>query len=83
MDSSLYTKLQTEIASNRTIFSDNQGKLSDMIGEYNKVVRKKFITSAILNKEPMNAEDFIVTSDATEKAFDSGKAEVLNLRGDN
>lgn len=80
LDSTVYTTLQREISANRKSFNNDQAKVIDRVETYNEYIEKKFITAAILNKETINAEEFIVTSDATEDAFNSGKANEINLR---
>lgn len=83
LDSSVYTTLQREISASRTAFANNQTKVLDRIREYNTFIRKKFITSAILNKQEIDPNKYIVTSTATQEAFDSGTADEINLRGNN
>lgn len=80
LDSSVYTTLQREISANRTTFDNNQAKVVDRIREYNTFVERKFITSAILNKNKIDANKYIVTSQSTEDAFNSGSADEIQLR---
>lgn len=82
LDSSVYTTLQRELSANRKTFDNNQAKVVDRIREYNTYIERKFITSAILNKHKIDASQYIVTSQSTEDAFNSGVADEINLRGD-
>lgn len=82
LDTSVYKELQRTIASNRKIFDKNQGMLTDKIREYNTYIKKKFIMSAITNRTPMDAEKFIVTSQSTQDAFNTGMDKEINLRGE-
>lgn len=79
MSTELYTELQRQIESGRKTFDNNQKKITDVIREYNTYVKKHFIAAAILNKEPVNAEDYIVTSARTDAAFDSGQDEEVKM----
>ena len=80
LDSKVYTTLQRELSSNRKVFDNNQAKVLDRIREYNSFVQKKFVTSAILNKDKIDSNKYIVTSDATQDAFSSGTADEIKLR---
>lgn len=82
LDSTVYTTLQRELSANRKTFDNNQAKVVDRIREYNTFVERKFITSAILNKQKIDSSKYIVTSESTEDAFNSGKADEINLRGE-
>lgn len=79
LSSEVYTQLQREISAGRNTFNNNQKKISDLIREYNTYVRKHFIMAGITGREPMDANQFIVTSDRTDGAFNSGQDEQVNL----
>ncbi len=79
MSTELYTELQRQIESGRKTFDNNQKKVTDIIREYNTYIKKHFIVASILNKEPMNAEDYIVTSEKTDAAFQSGQDEEIKM----
>lgn len=81
LDSTVYTTLQRELSANRKTFDNNQAKVLDRIREYNTYVKKRFIVAAILNKRPIDSDKYIVTSNATEDAFNSGVADEIDLRG--
>ena len=61
---------------------NNQKKITDLIREYNSYVRKHVITSTIFNKKTMDSKDFIVTSERTSEAFNTGKDDKINIMGD-
>ena len=82
LDSSVYTELQRTIESGRNEFDNNQKKMTDLIREYNSYVRKHVITSTIFNKKTMDSKDFIVTSERTNEAFNTGKDDKINIMGD-
>lgn len=82
LDPTVYTTLQREMSANRKVFDGKQAMMADKIREYNTYVKKHFVTSAILNKEPMDADKFVVTSDSTVEAFDKGTADEINLKGE-
>lgn len=82
LDGSVYVELQREISAGRAQFDNNQKEIADMIREYNTYVRQHFIMSTIFNKKPMDPNKFIVTSERTQGAFDSGKDDAVNLNGD-
>ena len=82
LDSSVYTELQRTIESGRNEFDNNQKKITDLIREYNSYVRKHVITSTIFNKKTMDSKDFIVTSERTNEAFNTGKDDKINIMGD-
>ena len=79
MNTDLYTELQRQIEAGRKTFDNNQKKLIDVSREYNTYVRKHFIVAAILNKETINADDYVVTSERTDDAFKNGKDEEVKL----
>ena len=80
LDSSIYTTLQRELSANRKTFDNNQAKVIDRIREYNSFVQKKFITAAILNKQTIDSNKYILTSTDTQNAFESGTADEIKLR---
>lgn len=82
LDSTVYTTLQREMNANRTVFDKKQELMVDKIKEYNTYIRKHFIMASILNKQPKNADGFIVTSEGTKDAFKKGTADEINLRGE-
>jgi hypothetical protein len=75
----VYTTLQHQIGADRAKFSDEQTTLVDMIREYNKFVRQHFIISGFLHKNTIDADKYIVTSERTQGAFDSGKDGAIDL----
>lgn len=81
LDSTVYTTLQRELSANRKMFDNNQKMIIDKIREYNTYIKKNFIMATITNRKPMNSDDFIITSEATEQAFETGKADEINLWG--
>lgn len=82
LDPTVYTNLQRELSANRKVFDKNQSMIADKIREYNTYIKKKIIMSAITNRKPMDAQEFIITSVSTEEAFDKGTADEIDLRGD-
>lgn len=83
LDSEVYKSLQRELSANRKTFDKNQATLVDKIREYNSMVEKNFITSAILGKQKIDPNKYIVTSERTSHAFETGKDDEINLRGGN
>lgn len=80
LDSSVYTQLQRQIAADRATFSNNQTALLDIIREYNQGVEHSYIIVALItNRKPYNMDDYIVTSERTDNAFESGKDEAIEL----
>ncbi|MGO4497710.1 hypothetical protein AB4114_17675 [Paenibacillus sp. 2RAB27] len=80
MSSTLYTKLQNEVSSARTEFDRNQKKIADQVREYNTHIRKHVLMNAIFHFETMDAEKFIITSDRTSDAYQTGKDNEVKLR---
>lgn len=78
----VYTTLQLEIASGRTVFDNNQAKIVDMVREYNTYINTGlgYFYNFIFNYEQIDTDKFIVTSELTQKTFDSGKSDELQLR---
>jgi hypothetical protein len=84
LNGEVYTKLQNEISAGRIEFDRNQKKLLDIIAEYNRLVQHRGIIMAIITqRQPLDSDEYIVTSDTTKEAFDSGKAEEVDLKGGN
>lgn len=80
LDQSVFVNLQNEIISGRNAFNNNQKQMSDIIREYNTYVRKKFITATLLNYRVKDINQFIITSDRTQKAFDTKKDDEIKLK---
>lgn len=81
LDGAVYTQLQREIAAGRSTFDNNQKTMADIIREYNAFVRRCIVMSWMTGRQPKNVEDFIVTSNKTQKVFDSGKDDdIINLK---
>lgn len=54
-----------------------------MIAEYNRLVQHRGILMSLMTgRKPLDTDKYIVTSDNTQKAFDSGKADTIDLKGD-
>lgn len=79
MSTEVYTHLQNMIKSGRTEFDNNQKKIADIIREYNTFIRKCVIMNAIFRFDILDANDYIVTSEKTEKAFKTGKDDAIDL----
>lgn len=76
----VYTTLQRQIAADRAVFDNNQKKILDIINQYNTFVEHEAIIVAMLtNREPMKGSDFIITSERTEKTFESGQDDEIDL----
>lgn len=80
LDQSIFTSLQNEIASSRNAFNNSQKQITDIIREYNTYVKKKFITATICGYDTKNADDFITTSNRTDKAFEEKKDDEIKLK---
>jgi hypothetical protein len=81
LDTSVYTQLQREISSGRQQFDNNQKQIADIVREYNTYIRKHIIMTYLTNREPMDINLFIVTSEETENTFKDKKADEINLLG--
>jgi len=79
MSTELYMYLQNMIKAGRTEFDNNQKKIADIIREYNTFIRKCVIMNAIFRFDILDANDYIVTSEKTEKAFETGKDDAIDL----
>lgn len=82
MSAEVYTKLQNQISAGRKEFDNNQKTIADMIREYNTILIKYPIMTAITGKKQLDANNYIVTSERTSRAFDTGKDEEINLLGE-
>lgn len=82
LDPTVYTTLQRELSANRKMFDNKQAMVSDKVREYNTYIKKNFIMASITNRETKDANKYIVTSKDTEGAFESGKADEINLKGE-
>lgn len=82
-DSSIYKKIQQIISSGRKTFEMNQKILIDKKREYDTYI-SRFPTSliaGILGFPKIDMDKFkIITSDETEKAFETGKSKPIKLR---
>lgn len=74
----VYTQLQREISAGRETFKNSQTKLLDIIREYNDYVQTK-VFMIILGKQPLNMDDYIVTSQRTDDAFNDKKDDEVKL----
>lgn len=82
LDTKVYTKLQNQIASSRKEFDNNQKNIADKVREYNTAVRKYVIMNIIFRFEELDANKFVVTSERTEKTFETGKDNEINIKGE-
>ena len=81
LNTEVYAQLQREISAGRNTFDNNQKQIADIIREYNTYIKKKIIMSVITGRQPKDINKYIVTSEKTEKAFESGQDnETINLR---
>lgn len=80
LDTSVYTELQRTISNNRKTFDNNQTKIADIVREYNTYIRKHPIMKAITGKNTKDINDYIVTSERTEKAFETGKDDEIKIK---
>ncbi|KAJ50475.1 hypothetical protein BD780_003102 [Clostridium tetanomorphum] len=80
LDQKVFTNLQSEIAASRNAFNNNQKQINDVIREYNTYVKQKFITAAIFGFKTKDPKDFTVTSERTEKAFDTKLDDEIKLK---
>ncbi|AEO93404.1 virion structural protein [Bacillus phage G] len=77
----VYTNLQRQIAADRSTFNNNQKAILDIINQYNNYIEHDAIIIAfITNRKPIDSSKYIITSERTEKAFESGKDEVIDLQ---
>ena len=81
LDGKVYTELQREIAASREQFNNNQKKMVDVVREYNTYVQQKIFLAMFTGREPKKMDDYIVTSEKTQKAFDSKKDDAIDLGG--
>ncbi|MEC0230376.1 hypothetical protein [Paenibacillus alba] len=80
MNKDLYAKLQNEISAGRTEFDRNQKKIADLVREYNTHIRKHVLMNSIFHFETMDANKFIITSERTSDAYQTGKDDEVKLR---
>jgi len=81
LDTKVYTGIQREISANRKTFDNNQKQIADIIREYNTYIQQKPVMTMITGRKDIDAKDYVVTSDKTDKAFKNGKDEEINLTG--
>ena len=79
LETSVYIKLQDAISTNERSFNNDQKAIADKINIYNTYIRTHFIVATLLGKERMDSKKFIVTSETTQQAFSSGKADEVNI----
>lgn len=82
LDTKLYEKLQDAILDGEEDFQNRQNNITDQIGQYNTYLINHPIVASILNEKQLDANDYVVTSEATERAFDTGKADEIDLLGE-
>ena len=79
----VYTTLQRQIAADRGTFNNNQKKILDIINQYNTFIEHKAIIIAMLtNREPLDSSKYIVTSERTDNAFESGQDGTIDLKNE-
>lgn len=81
LDTKIYTDLARNISDNRKTFNNNQDQLTDIIREYNTYIQLKFVMAAITGRIELDPNDYITTSEQTTQAFDSKKADAINIAG--
>lgn len=81
LDTSVYKQLQQKIESGRKEFNNNQKTIADQVREYNGYIRRHFIMTAVSGLQQKDADEYMVLSDQTNGAFDSGKDGAVDLSG--
>lgn len=84
LDPSVYTKIQTTIEAGRTAFAADQTQLIDKKREYETMLdsNRGMMLKWVFGLPRINLDDYdIVTSDATQEAFDTKKADEVNVFG--
>lgn len=80
IDSSLYKNLMNQIGADRAVFNNNQKKVLDIINTYNTFIEHDAVIMAmIFNFDKIDSSKYIVTSERTDNAFESGKDEEIQL----
>ena len=79
MKTEVYTNLQNLIVAGRDKFSNSQTKIADMIREYNTYIRKHVVMNTLFRFKVLDANDYIVTSERTKKAFEKGEDDAIDL----
>lgn len=82
MGTEVYTNLQNAIESGRTSFANDQKTITDIIREYNTQIQRYVILNMFMNRQQKDAKDFIITSERTQNAFDSGKDDEIKIGGE-
>lgn len=80
MDTKIYIRLAEEISAGRKTFNNAQEKLVDIIREYNSYIRPRSFMCSIFNFKELDANDFIVTSERTNNAFETNEDDVIKLK---
>jgi hypothetical protein len=81
LDTKIYTDLARNISDNRKTFDNNQTALTDMIREYNTYIQHHFIMAMVTGRTELDANDYITTSEQTTQAFDTKKADAIQISG--
>ena len=78
-DSSLYARIQTVVEGQRTSFATRQKELRDVKREHDKLLRQfpGAFYNVFLSRDELDV--VLVTSDKTEKSFETGKDDSVNL----
>lgn len=79
IDTSIYGKIQEQIAVDRKHFKHQQDILIDKIREYNNLVQLKPISAAILQKQTKDPNVFIIVAKEATDAFNSGTDTQIDL----
>jgi len=80
LNGQVYSNLQQQVEAGRASFQNNQKAISDLIREYNVAIQKYVVMNAIFHFEKLDSKDFVVTSEKTEHAFETGKDDEIKLR---
>lgn len=80
IDTGIYAQMQREISAGRNTFDNNQKKVTDIVREYNTYVRKHIIMASMTGRQPKDMSEYIITSDKTSKAFETGKDDEIKLK---
>ena len=79
LDTKVYEKLQNAIIDGEEEFFNQQTDITDKINDYNTYLVMHPIVANIFHEEKLDANKFVVTSVETEEAFETGKADEINL----
>ena len=79
LDTSVYTKIQEAIITDESDFKNDQKDIVSKVATYNQYINRHPVVVSLITAKKMDPNKFVVTSNTTQNAFETGKSDEVNI----